>query len=81
MDSEAVARLAGAARVPHGSSDDPDLLDFSANTNPVIPEGVENVYRDAVGASSLLPCVTGATLSMDSGSTADHLPALTSDHG
>jgi histidinol-phosphate/aromatic aminotransferase/cobyric acid decarboxylase-like protein len=34
-------------RAPHGSSDDPDLLDFSANTNPEIPEGVEAVYRDA----------------------------------
>ena len=35
------------AREPHGSSDDPDLLDFSANTNPVVPDGVERVYREA----------------------------------
>ncbi len=34
-------------REPHGSSDDPDLLDFSANTNPEVPEGVESVYREA----------------------------------
>jgi len=34
-------------RAPHGSSDDPDLLDFSANTNPAVPEGVERVYREA----------------------------------
>lgn len=34
-------------RVPHGSSDDPDLLDFSANTNPETPPGVERVYRAA----------------------------------
>ena len=34
-------------REPHGSSDDPDLLDFSANTNPMVPEGVERVYREA----------------------------------
>ena len=49
MDPESIDSV---APVTHGSSDDPDLLDFSANTNPVIPEGVENVYRDAVGASS-----------------------------
>lgn len=34
-------------REPHGSSDDPNLLDFSANTNPRVPEGVEEVYREA----------------------------------
>jgi histidinol-phosphate/aromatic aminotransferase/cobyric acid decarboxylase-like protein len=34
-------------RTPHGSSDDPDVLDFSANTNPEVPPGVEEVYRDA----------------------------------
>jgi threonine-phosphate decarboxylase len=34
-------------RTPHGSSDDPDVLDFSANTNPAVPPGVEDVYRDA----------------------------------
>ena len=34
-------------RTPHGSSDDPDVLDFSANTNPEVPPGVEDVYRDA----------------------------------
>jgi L-threonine-O-3-phosphate decarboxylase len=34
-------------REPHGSSEDPDILDFSANTNPRVPRGVESVYRDA----------------------------------
>jgi histidinol-phosphate/aromatic aminotransferase/cobyric acid decarboxylase-like protein len=34
-------------RVPHGSSDDPSILDFSANTNPHVPVGVEQVYREA----------------------------------
>jgi L-threonine-O-3-phosphate decarboxylase len=34
-------------RTPHGSSDDPDVLDFSANTNPDVPAGVEDVYREA----------------------------------
>ena len=55
MDSEAVARLVGAARVPHGSSDDPDLLDFSANTNPEVPAGVDAVYADALAAARSYP--------------------------
>ncbi|WP_418283997.1 aminotransferase class I/II-fold pyridoxal phosphate-dependent enzyme [Halorubrum sp. DTA46] len=42
-------------RAPHGSSDDPDLLDFSANTNPVVPEGVERVYREAFAESRSYP--------------------------
>ena len=37
--------------VPHGSSDDPTVLDFSANTNPLVPDGVETVYREAFDAS------------------------------
>ncbi|USZ69239.1 threonine-phosphate decarboxylase CobD [Halorussus salilacus] len=42
-------------RVPHGGSDDPDLLDFSANTNPRTPEGVENVYADALESARSYP--------------------------
>ena len=42
-------------RAPHGSSDDPELLDFSANTNPVVPEGLEAVYREAFAASRTYP--------------------------
>ena len=42
-------------REPHGSSDDPGLLDFSANTNPRVPDGVEAVYRDAFEASRSYP--------------------------
>jgi L-threonine-O-3-phosphate decarboxylase len=41
--------------VPHGSSDDPDVLDFSANTNPEVPDGVEDVYRDAFDSSRTYP--------------------------
>ena len=37
--------------VPHGSSDDPAVLDFSANTNPLVPAGVEDVYREAFDTS------------------------------
>ncbi|NEU57794.1 aminotransferase class I/II-fold pyridoxal phosphate-dependent enzyme [Halorussus sp. MSC15.2] len=42
-------------RVPHGGSDDPDLLEFSANTNPHTPEGVAEVYADALGAARSYP--------------------------
>ncbi|GAB7010100.1 pyridoxal phosphate-dependent aminotransferase [Halorubrum trueperi] len=42
-------------REPHGSSDDPGLLDFSANTNPEVPEGVEDVYREAFAESRTYP--------------------------
>jgi threonine-phosphate decarboxylase len=41
--------------VPHGSSDDPDILDFSANTNPDVPAGVERVYRAAFDAARSYP--------------------------
>jgi L-threonine-O-3-phosphate decarboxylase len=44
MDRETVR---GVDRVPHGSHDDPSVLDFSANTNPPVPDGVESVYREA----------------------------------
>jgi L-threonine-O-3-phosphate decarboxylase len=42
-------------RVPHGGSDDPDVLDFSANTNPLVPDGVERVYREAFEAARRYP--------------------------
>lgn len=45
MDRDA---LGGVSRVPHGGSDDPDLLDFSANTNPERPEGVAEIYEAAL---------------------------------
>jgi L-threonine-O-3-phosphate decarboxylase len=55
MDPEAVEALRSGSpaaygpdgRVPHGSSDDPTRLDFSANVNPSVPERAEAVYRDA----------------------------------
>ena len=52
MDPDA-ARDVG--RVPHGSSDDPSLLDFSANTNPLTPEGVEAVYEGALTSARSYP--------------------------
>ena len=42
-------------REPHGSSDDSDVLDFSANTNPRVPDGVEDVYRGAFDSSRSYP--------------------------
>ncbi|UIP00291.1 pyridoxal phosphate-dependent class II aminotransferase [Halobaculum sp. CBA1158] len=44
-----------ADRTPHGSSDDPSVLDFSANTNPRVPEGAGAVYRDAFEAARTYP--------------------------
>jgi len=54
MDTEAVARLAGTA-VTHGSSDDPDVLDFSANVNPAVPDGVAEVYAGALDEARTYP--------------------------
>ncbi|MDB2241400.1 aminotransferase class I/II-fold pyridoxal phosphate-dependent enzyme [Halorubrum ezzemoulense] len=48
-------RAAALGREPHGSTDDPDLLDFSANTNPVVPAGVERVYRAAFETARTYP--------------------------
>lgn len=42
-------------REPHGSSDDPGVIDFSANTNPHVPDGVEDVYREAFDAARSYP--------------------------
>ncbi|WP_440763901.1 threonine-phosphate decarboxylase CobD [Natronorubrum sp. DTA7] len=42
-------------RVPHGGETDRDILDFSANTNPYTPHGVERVYEGALEASRRYP--------------------------
>ena len=44
MDPDSVDDV---GRVPHGSSDDPDVLDLSANVNPRVPDGTRAVYREA----------------------------------
>lgn len=44
MDPDSVDDV---SRVPHGSSDDPDVLDLSANINPKIPAGTRAVYESA----------------------------------
>ncbi|WP_135663426.1 aminotransferase class I/II-fold pyridoxal phosphate-dependent enzyme [Halorhabdus rudnickae] len=43
MDRE---RVRDVGRVEHGGSDDPGVLDLSANINARTPDGVESVYRD-----------------------------------
>ena len=45
MDADS---LSDVERVPHGGSDDRGLVDFSANTNPVRPAGVGDVYEAAL---------------------------------
>ena len=52
MDPEAVD---GIPRVPHGSTDDARVLDFSANTNPDRPSGVASVYDSALASSRRYP--------------------------
>ncbi|SEW28308.1 threonine-phosphate decarboxylase CobD [Halobacterium jilantaiense] len=52
MDPDAVR---GASRVPHGGSDDPDVLDFSANVNPRTPPGTRAVYEDALDDAARYP--------------------------
>jgi threonine-phosphate decarboxylase len=43
------------SREPHGSSGNSDILDFSANTNPRVPDGVEDIYREAFASSRSYP--------------------------
>ncbi|QSG06821.1 aminotransferase class I/II-fold pyridoxal phosphate-dependent enzyme [Halapricum desulfuricans] len=48
-------RARGVGPVAHGSSDDPELLDFSANTNPRTPPGVADAYEDALDQAGSYP--------------------------
>jgi len=52
MDPDSVT---GADRVPHGSSDDPDIVDLSANVNPETPDGTRAVYEAAFEAARSYP--------------------------
>ncbi len=42
-------------RTPHGSSDDPSVLDFSANTNPLVPAAVEEAFSDSFESARSYP--------------------------
>ncbi|MFB6169948.1 MAG: threonine-phosphate decarboxylase CobD [Haloarculaceae archaeon] len=52
MNPEALDEV---GRVPHGGSDDPELLDFSANVNPETPDGAREVYRAAFADARSYP--------------------------
>lgn len=52
MDPEATSTV---GRVPHGSSNDFDLIDFSANINPRVPDGVREVYTGALDRARRYP--------------------------
>lgn len=52
MDFEAASSV---GRTPHGSSDDPSVLDFSANTNPLVPAAVEGAFHDSFEAARSYP--------------------------
>lgn len=52
MDPDSVLE---GARVPHGGETDRTVLDFSANTNPVAPDGVEDMYVDALADARRYP--------------------------
>lgn len=52
MDRDAIRTV---ERVPHGGESDREILDFSANTNPEMPDGTERVFRDALEASRRYP--------------------------
>jgi L-threonine-O-3-phosphate decarboxylase len=47
--------VADAGRVPHGSSDDPTVLDLSANINPEVPDGTRAVYEEALADARSYP--------------------------
>lgn len=52
MDPESIGSV---ERVPHGGSDDSDLLDFSANVNPEVPPGTREIYASALTRSRSYP--------------------------
>ncbi len=52
MDPDAVN---GGERVPHGGEPESSVLDFSANINPNVPDGVDRVYADALASARRYP--------------------------
>lgn len=52
MDPDSVDDV---SRVPHGSSDESDVLDLSANINPRTPDGSRGVYEAAFGDARSYP--------------------------
>ena len=52
MDRDVLDEL---ERVSHGGTDDPHVIDFSANTNPETPSGITLIYDAALTASRRYP--------------------------
>ncbi len=52
MDPRSVA---GVGRVPHGGRPDPDILDYSANTNPEQPAGIEEALEAGLETARAYP--------------------------
>jgi threonine-phosphate decarboxylase len=48
-------RVRAGERVPHGGSDENEVLDFSANTNPRVPDGAHEAYEAAFDQSRRYP--------------------------
>ena len=61
-------------REPHGSTDDPDLLDFSANTNPAVPPGTEAAYRAAFDDARRYPAEPPAAYRAGAAAAVDCAP-------
>ncbi len=49
MDPTAVAEV---ERAHHGGTSDPTVIDFSANVNPVHPDGIADIYQEALTAAT-----------------------------
>jgi len=49
MDPTAIAKV---KRAHHGGTSDPTVIDFSANVNPVHPDGIADIYQEAFAAAT-----------------------------
>lgn len=72
MDRDTIPNI---DHVPHGSSDDFALLDFSANINPTSPDGVSDVYSDALETARRYPPEPPAAYRAAAGEYLDCQPA------
>lgn len=67
--------VAGVGRVPHGGESDPDILDFSANTNPERPAGIEEVLATSLEEARAYPPEPPAAFREAAGQYVDVPPA------
>lgn len=71
MDPDSVQEV---ARVPHGGERDEDLLDFSANTNPRTPPGIDAVLDRAMEQARAYPPEPAASFRKAAGTYLDTDP-------